>query len=72
MEEESHLRTEESCRIGVQRDEAEERRVSEFTGSHAAAERAADSSGSTQHRTPELLGMCGEVNYLTGPLSDIS
>jgi len=41
--------------------------VSEFTGSHAAAERVADPSGPAQHRTTELPGVCGEVNYLTGP-----
>ena len=63
MDEESHLWKEESCRDRVQRDETEEWRVSGFTGSHAAEERAAVPSGSTQHRAPELLGMCGEVNY---------
>ena len=41
--------------------------MSEFTGSHAAAEGVADSSGPTQHRTTQLLGVCREVNYLTGP-----
>ncbi|MCK5303577.1 MAG: hypothetical protein KAJ96_10580 [Candidatus Thorarchaeota archaeon] len=47
MEEESQLLQEKSCRNRVQRDEAEERKVSKFTGSHAAAERVADPSGST-------------------------
>lgn len=47
MEEESQLLQEKSCRNRIQRDEAEERRVSRFTGSHAAAERVADPSGPT-------------------------
>ena len=47
MEKESQLLQEESCRNRVHRDEAEERSVSNFTESHAAAERVADPSGPT-------------------------
>ena len=68
MEEESQLQQEESCRNGVQRDKTEERGLSKFMGSHAAAERVADPSGPTWHRTTELLRVCRAVNYLTGPV----
>ncbi len=37
-------------------------------GSQGAAEKIADPSGPAQHRASELLGVCREVNYLTGPV----
>jgi len=33
-----------------------------------AAEEAVDQSGPAQHRTTELLGVCSEVIYSTGPI----
>jgi hypothetical protein len=47
IEEESQLLQEGFCRNRVQRDEAEEWRVSKFTGSHATAERVANPRGPT-------------------------
>jgi hypothetical protein len=32
-----------------------------------AAKRAADQGGLAQHRTPQLLGVCREVTFSTGP-----
>ena len=68
MEESSQVRKEESCGNRVQHDEVEAWWKSQFQRRDGTTKRTVDQGGPAQHRTIELLGVCREVIYSTGPI----
>ncbi len=67
MEKSLQIRKEESGGDCVQHDEDEIRREFQFQRRNGTTKRAVDLGGPAQHRTIELLGVCREVIYSTGP-----
>lgn len=72
MEASSSVWKEKSGGDRVQHDEAEIRREFQFQRRNGTTKRAVDQGGPTQHRTTQLLGVCREVTFSTGPLFGVN